>query len=231
MKQLRDDLTFEEFSALARRTPESSISGRYGLRSYIFDPATATYPEFKIHQFGDDDANTFDSLEEAENYMRRLVADNKSVDFYCHHILELIYSEEDRDWSVGRDWLYNADGSLEDFTLTRDEGLPEDRHFFGRPEEWNRFSSGDIVELWTGDSVRLAVLSSSCNPVELCWEIYQRTTAKGIGYILDSSDETCLIYDGPGFEGHDHVAPTALMRPRFPVDPGLAEEIRSWMDY
>ena len=76
------------------------------------------------------------------------------------------------------------------------------------------------------------------NDVEWCWDLYNRCRKedyKGVPgvnfYILDISDESMVVIDGPSYdEYHSHVSPLHVMKPRFPIPAELEAKMNTWIE-
>lgn len=230
---LRDNLTFEEFSALACRKPDLGGQWIYWYEAVSMDSdIDHPYPKFDVWV----STNVlFLSFEDALAGLRRNIESaDESSPFYCHRITQLPVGHDDSEH--GARWLYGADGNLIDYTISCRTGEPENFHFFGRPKERIRFKKGDIVEVCDRNEVRLMLVAAPEPTVEECWEIYQRCKisaardGRDFYYSQDSSDDQCVLIDGPGYEYHEHIQPTYIMKPRFPVPAELRREMHGWLD-
>ena len=87
------------------------------------------------------------------------------------------------------------------------------------------------MEVNEGDCVRLAVVSSPVPDVQYCWELYNRCikNAKRPHYILDDSDDTLVVLEGPSYDYHSHVSPLNLMKPLFQIPADLESEMKTWI--
>lgn len=227
--QLRNDLTFEEFCALANQKPNLEGDWVYRYEAFLLDDdEKKPYPKFDIWS---GNRILFHTLAEAEAFMRNNIVKHidEPMEFYCHTITQIPLGSEESDH--GASWLYDPYGALLDYAITSWTGSPEYFHFFGRPDSRIRFRKGDIVEVRSGNTVKLAIVVSHVSTIQDCREIYQRCQDddQKFRYCQDPSDDQCVIIDGPGYEYHEHVSPLRLMKPRFWVDEQLRREMRGWL--
>lgn len=227
---LRNNLTFEEFSALACRQPDLNGDWVYRLESYCFDDDTKVpYPQFKIWI---NEKRLFHTFAEAESCLQAYIIQqiDEPVDFYCHCITQVPIGVSEGE--IGSQWLYDPYGKLIDYSISCWTGDAEHYHFFGRPDDRIRFRKGDIVEVRYSDIVKLAIVVSHVSTIQDCWGIYQccQECGEKFRYCQDPSDDQCVIIDGPGYEYHEHVSPLRLMEPRFWVDESLRHEMRVWLE-
>lgn len=231
---VREDLTKEQFEALANREP--NLAGKWLYKysnSQITDDVELLYPKFQVMPSAD---YFFASFADAEAFMHKLIEKNKQEedpDVYYRHVIQQIPIGA-RVYDYGATWLYDGDGTLVDYSIVANEGDPYDTHYFGRSSQRQRFKRGDIVEVIGRDNeVYLSLLVSDAPDIEWCWGYYQRVlndTKYRIGYMLDITDETCYLIDGPGEEWHSHVSPLDIMKPHFPVPEDIRREMLSWLE-
>lgn len=210
-----ENLTFEEFKALADRQPSLEGKWIYRLTHEVF-LHKYTYPEFRIRRV----RYLFYSHEEAVSYMREKLVDQESRrETYRFLITQIPVGE--KEYKHGFQWLYDYRGNLLDYNVT----LPieydkyPDCTFFGRSGEHIRFQKGDIVEVVYGDTVNLAIVGAEGPTVEWFWDLYQR--AKDYGYPSDDSDDCYYTIEVPG--GHHHAPTLTLMKPRKPIPQDIRE--------
>lgn len=223
MKELRQDMTFEEFNALANRNPDLNGSWLYKVTQIVFDnDLKYPYPKFELDYHKECYFQTFQA---AENYIK-----NNREGVYCSWISQIPYGVESGYGGYGAEWLYDNNGELLDYTIThRYFANVEDRTFFGRPKSRQRFKIGHIVEVVTDRSVHLAVLNHEIPDVEWCWERYiKRDDEIGFFYPLDYSDDSAVVLDGPNYYCHDHVGALQLLKPRFPIPEDILAEMKTW---
>ena len=182
------------------------------------------------------------TLPDAEAVMVRLL--KETTDAYCAVITELAFGEDIRGNYVSKR-AYDADGTLVDSTKCSSifsEEWDDYRHFRGRMPEEIRFKKGDIVEVFNGDSVSLAVVVGLPPSVERCYNIAKRMCANKrnkemtqqqweqfcfkSGYILDDTDDCYTVVDGPGYINHQHRASWHLFKPRFPIPKHIEDKLR-----
>lgn len=196
------------------------------------------YPEFPLYCHHEVLAAT---LPDAEAMMRRLFQDVSKV--YCAVVTELSFGEDIRSGYVSVR-VYGSDGCLIDtskcssfFTEERDDY----RHFRGRAPEEIRFEEGDIVEVFGGDSVSLAVVVGLPPSVERCFGIATRMCGNkrdremtqqqwedfcfNRGYLLDDTDDCYTVVDGPGYIHHQHIPSWCVFKPYFPIPKHIEEKL------
>ncbi len=223
IKDLRPDLTFEEFEALANRKPDLKGNWLYRVTQAVFqNDLKHPYPKFKFEYVRECYFQTFQA---AEKYVKK----NKK-DIYCSWITQIPYGFSCGYGDEGAVWLYSNGGELLDYTITIGQfGKIEDRTFFGRPKSRQRFKKGDIVEVLTAKGVHLAVLNIPIPDVEWCWERYiKRDDEYGFYYRMDFSDDSAVVIDGPNYYCHDHVGALQLLKPRFPIPEDILEDMLTW---
>lgn len=220
MKTIPENLTFEQFKALADRQPSLEGSWVYRLtHSTLW--GDYEYPEFRIHNIG----YLFLSLEEAKKYMvERLVPENEQYENYRFLIEQVPIGDAEN--LIGAAWVYDKDGSLVETSTTISYGIFPESSFFGRSRERIRFHEGDIVEVVDGDNVHLAIVGAEGPTVEWFWGLYGRSMIErnkyGKGYYgADYSDDCYYVIDAPGCHAHQHV--TTLMKPSLPIPQDIKE--------
>lgn len=216
ISKVPQNLTFEEFQALANRQP--SIDGNWLYRlSHETLNGDYSYPEFGIDSYYQ--KYMFLSLEDAESYMHEeLVHDNEHHDTYRFLIEQVPIGKRER--KTGATWVYDKDGELvETATTWCESGHFPESSFFGRSKERIRFHEGDIVEVVDGDTVHLAIVGAEPLTVEWYWGLYCRS--KDYGYNADCGDDNYYVVDGPG--DHDHPHATMVMKPTRPVPQDIKE--------
>ena len=124
--------------------------------------------------------------------------------------------------------LYDGEGVMID-KRTFPSFWPEGR-FTGRSEDEIRFKFGDLVELNSGDTVRLVYVLASPRGKE--WYI-RKTEEHGGPYYGDISDDTYITIDGPSYMGcHDHIDALALFKPHFNIGPKVMRKFEKiWEGY
>lgn len=222
---LSPDLTFDEFKKLACRKPDLNGDWIYMVtQSKLFNELKNPYPKFELSH---NETRYFKSFHDAENYIK-----THTEHVYCSRILQIPFGDKGVSGysNHGAEWLYDQNGKLLDYTITKGFGAATERLFFGRPESRQRFKAGDIVEVISGVDVRLAVLCDPVPSIEHCWVIYSNRDEEtgGFFYILDFSDDSAIVVDGPSYYDHDHVSTLHLLEPRFPIPEDLKAEMLTW---
>lgn len=206
------NVTREQFHALAGRQPSLEGGWIYRLER-IMAPDGICYPEFSIRR----EVTIYPDFTDAQKGAT-------GGDCYCSRITQL--SDVSSEDEPGASWLYDANGTLIDYTVTTWENAPLKSRFFGRPESRQRFHKGDIVEVIERDKVHLAVVGAEMPSVDWFWSLYEKCKDLNC-YFPDASDDCYYVIDGPGEAFHSHVAPVALMKPCRPVP----EEIRLYFTH
>lgn len=222
--ELPHDMKLEEFKQLAAREPNLDGQWIYRLCQMTMDSdVTEPYPRFDLSRNRDE---YFLSYYEAAVKIKKL-AEADLNDTYCFKIEQIPLGEPEE---CGACWLFDHQGKLIDYSITTWTGDAFSTAFFGRPESRNRFNKGDIVEVIRYEEIRLAIVLNNPPSPKWCHDLYKRTMSEKKPYYgLDSSDDCCIIIDGPGYGYHSHVSPLALMKPRFPIPADLEAEIKSWL--
>lgn len=216
-----DNLTFEQFKALANREPSLEDNWLYRLTHETLRDEYQ-YPEFRIHQT----RYMLLSLNDAEKYIyENLLTEDELSDTYRFLIEQVPIGEWENE--TGATWVYNKEGKLVETstTITRDGVFP-DSSFFGRSEDRIRFHEGDIAEIVDRDSVHLAIVGAEGPTVEWFWGLYGRSmkerSESGKGYYgADYSDDCYYVIDAPGCHAHPHV--TNVMKPRRQIPQDIRE--------
>ena len=220
---LSQNITFEEFEALANRKPNLKGSWVYMVTQPEFDKNLKhPYPMFEL---GYTKEIYFKTFQAAEKYIKK-----NTADVYCSWITQIPVGISSNYWGFGARWLYNQHGELIDYAITQGcFGKIEDQTFFGRPKSRQRFKVGDIVEVVGNKRVFLAVLNHPVPDVKRCWNIYNRCKNRDdFPYPLDYSDDCAVVIDGPNYFCHSHVEAIQLMKPRFPVPEDILSDMLTW---
>ena len=236
---LSDNLTFEDFDRYANRKPDFEGNWIYKVEQAFFTKkrrrSKSKYPKMEIDR---KEERFFLTYPDAVEFIRK----NKPDDLYCSWLTQVPAGEPSH--YFGAAWLFDPHGEMIDYTITYhlciDESFDKDGTrtvFFGRPQSRLRFKKGDIVEVCYRDEVTLAVVDRDVTDVEWSWGVYNRCRKedyKGIPgvkfYILDDSDESMIVIDGPSYACHDHVSPLRVMKPRFPIPAELEAEMNTWIE-
>ena len=236
---LPDDLTFEDFNRYANCEPDFEGNWIYKVEQAFFIKkrrrSKSQYPKIEIDRR---EERYFLTYPDAVEFIQK----NKPDDLYCSWVTQVPVGEPE--YHFGAAWLYDRHGEMIDYTITYRLGIDDsfDKDgtrtvFWGRPQSRLRFKKGDIVEVYYRDEVTLAVVDRDVTDVECSWDLYNRCRKedyKGIPgvkfYILDYSDESMIVIDGPSYACHDHVSPLLVMKPRFPIPAELEAEMNTWIE-
>lgn len=240
-------MTYEEFEQLALNPPRPDGETVFVVTEIdmceLPERRKHHYPKFEVfrHVIG-----YSKSLEGAEALMHRavnLISDDYINDIYCFHIHEHLLNAYE-DWGdYGISWrLYGPTGKLIDHSWcdSRHYDVAPFSQFRGRPKSSIRFKAGDIVEVLSGNTVRLAVATQSPVDIEWCWN-YRDRIAKRLAedgpvtdemietnYILDGSDDQAAVINGPGYEYHDHISTLNIMPLRYNPNPRLRKRYEEY---
>ena len=155
------------------------------------------------------------SLEATEDYMRRYVS---LEDVYVFYIRELPVDIPSPGHECISERVYGLDGELIDFR--RFSTVQSPGKFDGRSSEEIRFTPGDIVEVLGLDDVHLAFVAGVPTSREEACRI------NGDGIIqLDETDDTYMVFEGPGYCYHRHVDALRVFAPRFKIPGPLRSRI------
>ena len=219
------NLTREEFERLANREPRFDGDFIYRLvQKFInWDDLKKAYPKF---EFDYETVRLFRSFDDAVTYLQS----KKKLDVYCSWITQIPAGA--REFEHTAEWLYDKDGNLLDYSVQKSHGDHNDLEFcfFGRPAHRQRFKEGDIVEVISGNEVRLALLCHPVPDVEWCWDYYKRALSNDRYYGLDYTDEAVYILDGPSHRCHSHPSPLQLMKPRFRIPSNIEADMKTWKE-
>ena len=248
-------MTFNEFKQLADNPPrkdEPSVFkvAVYGIDTIEMDQESENgdiesprhreyYPEFPLYCNHEVLSAT---LHDAEAMMMRLFRDVPNA--YCAVITELPFGDDIRsDYVSVR--VYDNNGSLIDTSKCSSfitEERDDYRHFRGREPEEIRFEEGDIVEVFGGDCVSLAVVVGLPPSVEFCFGIATRMCGSNKrnremtqqqwedccfnrGYLVDATDDCYTVVDGPGYIHHEHIPSWCVFKPHFPIPKHIEEKL------
>lgn len=227
---ITDNLTRQEFEKLACREP--SIEGDWIYlveQAFIDSEMKALYPKFKLLN---PEKRLFLSFDKAMEYLHN----NSNEDLYCSWITQI--PEGKNEYKHGARWFFDGDGILLDCAVTYSFGKDLNSTFFGRPRSRLRFSKGDIVEVVYPEKVRLVVVGDEQLDTDYCWGIYESWQAQKnssesnedfIPYILDITDDSVTVLEGPSYNFHDHISPLHLQKPRFEIPEEIKKDMTTWL--
>ena len=186
-----------------------------------------------------------DTLEDAEQMVQRIATEVQDV--YCIYVTEYPLNEL-LCW-VGNyvtERVYGPDGKKIDERLFCDsftDARDAFRHYRGRLPEQIRFKEGDIVEVLRGNKVTLEVVVGVPASVDWCYQYAlkglnskynpgktdaeREQWAFGRGYMLDVTDDSYTVVDGPRYDYHDHPDALRVFAPRFPIPAEVEQKLRS----
>lgn len=163
------------------------------------------------------------SLEATEDYMRRYVS---LEDVYVFYIRELPVDLPSLGHECISERVYGLDGELIDFR--RFSTVQSSGVFEGRSPEEIRFKPGDIVEILDLDEVHLAFVAG----VPTSREEAKRINNDGI-IRLDVTDDSYMVFDGPGYCYHQHIDALRVFAPRFkipnPIRRSIEKSSQTWL--
>ena len=237
--EIPDNLTFEDFNRYANREPDFEGNWIYRVEQAFFIKkrrrSKSQYPKMEIDRR---EERYFLSYPDAVEFIQK----NKPDDLYCSWVTQV--PAGDPAYYFGAAWLFDQHGEMIDCTTTYrlgiDESFDDDGYrtlFFGCPQHRQRFKKGDIVEIEWRDKITLAVVVHEVTDVEWCWGLYNRCKEDYrlhidgvLHYILDDSDESMVVIEGPSYEYHSHESPLHVMKPRFPIPAELEAEMNTWIE-
>ena len=243
-------MTYEEFKQKATNPIHRDIPSIFQVRIVTIDELDEGkhqhYPKYTTSDFISGFAHT---LEEAEEMIRKDVAWWKTQEcgpeVYCYLVAEKPMGMMAFDGDILSERAYDAAGKLFNRTFcssafcyytdydnyTPRETQPEEI-FRGRPEEEIKFHKGDIVEVLSGNEVKLAIVVGSPLSTRWVWEKNQSTQDKrGLDELtFDESDDSYTVIDGPGFEYHEHINAMRIFAPHFHVPIRIERRFKGYLE-
>lgn len=223
--------------------PEEDLRECFSRIDYIHEKSDENepeyYPEYKVCK-----AQSF-LMPTFEDAKRLIHSEEISKDYrpiYSIHIYELPFGKDVISDLCKREWVFDCEGNLLEqsvcSSLMEDLDKPEG-HFWGRPKDSIRFKPGDIVEVHDKENgvVRLGVVVSLHNDIDICWRDYQDTVRlceiEGLhtedadkNYSLYACDDCYGVVYGPNsHENHSYPYTIDVFAPRFPI----SDELRSYL--
>ena len=186
----------------------------YRLDGYVIsDLEEASYPVFDVFH---KEEILFRTLEEAERKVEELAKENLE-DRYCFFIFEIpvgvhcYHSWFQRARSYTRDGKLFAESAASSIADKNEDYEP----FFGRDEDELQFRLGDLVEVFSGDSVSLEIVCSL--PLDRA-SVEERKLANRrlLGFCLDYTDDGYTTLDGDEGYMECHSHPSVVQC--FPAD-------------
>lgn len=186
----------------------------YRLDGYvIYDIDEASYPVFDVYH---NEEIMFHTLEEAERKIEEL-ANEKSENRYCFFVCEVPLGVHCYHSQSQRIRSYTRDGKL--FAESAASGIEDTNGvlemFKGRDEDELQFRLGDLVEVFSGDSVSLEIVCSL--PLDRA-SVEERKLANRrlLGFCLDYTDDGYTTLDGDEGYMECHSHPSVVQC--FPAD-------------
>ena len=236
------NLSREEFFWLAEHRPELTMPSIYVLQ-FTFRGDNRCYRKPRKYE-GDwlihisrGGRSYHSSLEAAEKAMHDYIRDEKRVSAIHSATIkrmpvDVSYGDGELEW-----WLYDHEGNLVDRSLSSPYDYEEKGYFsgkfMGRNEKNTRFKRGDIIEMLTGDTATLMIVSDPPISVEQAWEQYAKLKEKGgadfssyqrWAYIPSYMSDCYFVMDP---EGSNFDWPTdSLIAPTLPVPDEARKRLR-----
>ena len=252
MKQL----SYDEFKQLAEHPQHRDVAAIFKLEvletEELEEKKRSHYPKYKVSNFCPQAFAA--SLEEAERLMHQDIEyrrkmkreDDYPRDTFCYYISEIPMGLLHYDRECLSERMYDGEGKLIDrsYCCSRFSiyypgvcDLPAyDRHpdetFRGRNAEQIRFQKGDIVEVYRGNEVKLAIVVGTPLTTEWIWERNQAAKDKrGLDELpYDETDDSYTVIDGPGYEYHDHVPSLYVFAPHYHVPLYLQRRFKGYLE-
>ena len=249
-------MTYEEFKQLAEHPQHRDIPAIFKLEvieiEELPENKRSHYPKYQVNT---DASALAPTLEEAEALMRKDIGyrkkmkeeDDYPMDTFCYYISECPMGLMHYERECLSQRMYDGEGKLIDQTYCSsgfslyypgicDEQEYEkhsDEIFHGRPEEKIRFHRGDIVEVYCGDKVKLAIVVGSPLTTKWVWESIPRLKERGIGMDdmpYDETDDTYTVIDGPGYEYHEHISAMQVFAPHYHIPLHLQRRFKGYLE-
>ena len=249
-------MTYEDFKQLAEHPQHRDVPAIFKLEvletEELEEKKRSHYPKYKVNTYCPQAFTT--TLEEAERLMHQDIEyrrkmkreDDYPRDTFCYYISEIPMGLLHYDRECLSERMYDGDGNLIDRSFccsgfsTYYPGVsdsPEyDRHsdqtFRGRNAEQIRFQKGDIVEVYRGDEVRLAIVVGTPLTTEWIWEKSQSIKDKRglVELPFDETDDSYTVIDGPGYEYHEHAPSLRVFAPHYHVPLYLQRRFKGYQE-
>ena len=249
-------MTYEEFKQLAEHPQHRDVPAIFKLEvletEELEEKKRSHYPKYKVNTYCPQAFTT--TLEEAERLMHQDVLyrkkmkeeDDYPLDTFCYYISEIPMGLLHYDRECLSERVYDGEGKLIDrsYCCSRFSiyypgvcDLPAynrhpDETFRGRNAEQIRFQKGDIVEVYRGNEVKLAIVVGTPLTTEWIWERNQAAKDKrGLDELpYDETDDSYTVIDGPGYEYHDHVPSLYVFAPHYHVPLYLQRRFKGYLE-
>ena len=249
-------MTYEEFKQLAEHPQHRDVPAIFKLEvletEELEEKKRSHYPKYKVNTYCPQAFAT--TLEEAERLMHQDVQyrkkmkeeDDYPLDTFCYYISEIPLGLLHYDRECLSERVYDGEGKLIDrsYCCSRFSiyypgvcDLPAyDRHpdetFRGRNAEQIRFQKGDIVEVYRGNEVKLAIVVGTPLTTEWIWERNQAAKDKrGLDELpYNETDDSYTVIDGPGYKYHDHVPSLYVFAPHYHVPLYLQRRFMGYLE-
>lgn len=224
--------------------PEEDLMECFSQIDYIHEKSDENeqeyYPEYKVCKAQSLLMPTFEDAKRLIHSEEISKGDYRPI--FCIRIYELPFGKDVISDLCKREWVFDCKGNLLEqsvcSSLMEDLDKPEG-HFWGRPKDSIKFNPGDIVEVHDKENgvVRLGVVVSLHNDIDICWRDYQDTVRlceiEGLhtedadkNYSLYACDDCYGVVYGPNsHENHSCPYTTDVFAPRFPI----SDELRSYL--
>ena len=167
------------------------------------------------------------SLEAAEDYLHSyVICPGNREDVYVFYIRELPVDMPSPGHECVSERVYGPTGELIDRRLFSTVQSPG--KFDGRIPEEIRFAPGDIVEILDLEEVHLAYVAG----VPDSREEARRINDDGL-IQLDETDDSYMVFEGPGYCFHQHIDALRVFAPRFkipgPIRRSIEKSSQTWL--
>ena len=238
-------MTFEEFKQLALKPPKMDEPTIFRIKEYFIDKSAIQqqqakmvyYPSFPVESQSE---YYTQNLDDAEQLMKRSAQISAEHHFglYCFCVDELPFKEDTIYQGYVSRRIYNDKAELiEQSRCSSNIGYAERfpyEHYRGRTPEMIRFKVGDIVEVFLGDQVSLAMVVDIPPTVEESYQIALNGHEDDVIYVpygeqlledncicddrIYGAQKDCYTVKGVvDFEEPYQVSSMCVFKPRFPI--------------